>query len=372
MKRVFYNMSTLSRGDLAWGRPTFCMGINVSELKDNVQYNCSISDASHAGQYTLCIYLLKMREYYRWEQGLGFDDRIDNNKIGQWLTRQESAWEELESASLVPVSVDGTTYDAFDSENINDAINDTGLVYSAGYVLRGKPHFFLAELEEEIQQDDYRIYISGKELARELSAPPALSQGRNIYIRSESLRRTIWEKVEESLWNKSESPLVRAISYYDFENNLQDSLQEMCEKELRTLVAHEIGEIKAGNIIGTEIWSDLLHEVQSTPLELMLRAIRDNLADCISTLPDLIEANDPARLHFFIATISNMRHAIFPSLRKTYDEWLHTGSITSMAEISATGIDHWGKIARDVIDLYDKGGASPLDDFAALIETNAL
>jgi len=348
------------------------MGISISELKESVQYNCSISDATHAGQYTLCIYLLKMREFYRWEQGLGFNDRIDNEKIGQWLTLQEEQWEQLESEPLAPVQVNGNSFDAFDSDAINQLIIDSGLVYSAGYVLRGKPHFFLAELDQRLQQDDYQILISGKELARELSAPPALSQGRNIFIRSESLRRTIWEKVEESLWNKSESPLVRAIGCYDFKNRLEYSLQEMCDKEVKTLVAHEIGEIKAGNMIGAESWRKLLGEVQGTPLELMLRALRDNLADCISTLPDLAEADDSARLHFFIATLSNMRQAIFPSLRSAYDDWLHSGSMAYLHDVAAKGTGHWCRIAHDVMDIYNSSGTDNLDTFEALLETNTL
>ncbi len=44
------------------------------ELISQVQHNCDISDANHAGNYTLCIYLLKMREYYRWIHALDFSD----------------------------------------------------------------------------------------------------------------------------------------------------------------------------------------------------------------------------------------------------------------------------------------------------------
>ena len=62
------------------------MEFKLTELRSNVQHNCHISDALHAGDYTLCIYLLKMRESFRWENALGFDERIDNDNIGRWLT----------------------------------------------------------------------------------------------------------------------------------------------------------------------------------------------------------------------------------------------------------------------------------------------
>ena len=42
--------------------------MDIKQLSDTVQLNCHISDARHAGNYTLCIYLLKMREFYRWEK----------------------------------------------------------------------------------------------------------------------------------------------------------------------------------------------------------------------------------------------------------------------------------------------------------------
>ena len=35
------------------------------DLIQTVQRNCHIADARHAGDYTLCVYLLKMREFYR-------------------------------------------------------------------------------------------------------------------------------------------------------------------------------------------------------------------------------------------------------------------------------------------------------------------
>lgn len=42
----------------------------LNVLAGAVQYNCHISDARHGADYSLCIYLMKMREYYRWEQRL--------------------------------------------------------------------------------------------------------------------------------------------------------------------------------------------------------------------------------------------------------------------------------------------------------------
>ena len=53
----------------------------ISELTKTVQKNCHIADASHAGDYTLCIYLLKMRELYRWEQDKSFSTNLPNETV---------------------------------------------------------------------------------------------------------------------------------------------------------------------------------------------------------------------------------------------------------------------------------------------------
>ena len=42
---------------------------DVQALSAVVQRNCDISDARHARDFTMCVYLLRMREYYRWAKG---------------------------------------------------------------------------------------------------------------------------------------------------------------------------------------------------------------------------------------------------------------------------------------------------------------
>jgi hypothetical protein len=248
------------------------------------------------------------------------------------------------------------------------------LIYSAGYILRGKPHFFLANLIDEYQHGECNILICGKEHARELSSPPALSQGKQIYIRKEALRRTVWEKVEESLWNKNESPLARAIACYDFENDLENSLTALCDSEMKTVIAHEIGEVMAGKLLG-DSWKEMISAVDHLPLELMIRAIRDNLADCISTLPELVAPKnslDPARLHFYIANISNMRKSLFPALREAYDHWLADGLLEHFERVLTQGESHWLALAKELQELFLKEGKIDKIKFQERIESNHL
>jgi hypothetical protein len=176
--------------------------------------------------------------------------------------------------------------------------------------------------------------------------------------------------VEESLWNTQQSPLVRAISCYDFKNNLQQSLALMCDREIDTLVAHEIGEITAGKQLG-ESWQEMISAADHPPLELMLRSIRDNLADCIMTIPDIIENLEPARLHFYIANIGNMRKALFPALREAYDCWLEDNSTAHLQQVADKGKDHWLSVAKTLQDMFQKEGKIKKQAFQEFIESQA-
>ena len=60
-------------------------------------------------------------------------------------------------------------------------------------------------------------------------------------------------------------------------------------------------------------------------LELMARAVRDHLADALSTLPSLIERAHPPSLHFYFANLSGMRKQIYPALLNAYQHWVECG-----------------------------------------------
>ncbi|MCW8922416.1 MAG: hypothetical protein OQK69_02130, partial [Gammaproteobacteria bacterium] len=279
-----------------------------SELQQCVQHNCHISDARYAGNYTLCIYLLKMREYYRWEKTFAYRQVLSTDDIGQWLTQRENLWDEIEDENYSHLKLDNTDYDPFDSSAINEKLLEQGLVYSGGIGQKGKPHFFLAELERREKHHDYQILISGKEHARDLTSPPAMSQGNTIFIRRESFKRMIWEQIETWRWNKPENAMAQSMRCYDFDNDMEASLEAMTNNELESAVLHEIGEIKAGKQLPG--WSEMMQDISFTQAEIMARAVRDHLADALSTLPTLIEQNNQASIHFYFANLTNIRKHI--------------------------------------------------------------
>ena len=343
----------------------------LSALQAAVQLNCHISDAQHASDFTMCVYLLKMREYFRWEQGLTFGAPLGHGEVGDWLSDREQLWETLEEQPFVPLEIDGQLYDPYDADRINTALAAHGLVYSAGYGAKAKPHFFLARLERSLSHNGYRIHVSAEEFARDLSAPPAMSQNGQIFIRRESLRRMLWERLEEWRWNRPDSAMGRAFASYDFEDDLEGSLDAMTDVEIDNLVLHEIGEVEAGELLGDD-WAEMISSFPRSRLELMARAVRDHLADALSTLPALLERAHPPSLHFYFANLSGMRRQIYPALMDAYDHWITYNDTARLRTQNETGRQHWLQVARALLRLHDSRVKSAWADMESLIEEKQL
>ena len=341
----------------------------MKTIIQQIQQNCHISDAQYAGNYTLCIYLLKMREFYRWETQLPFTQKLDNNDIGDWLTQREGLWDEIDEQPLSELLINNEKFGCFDNETINKQLETDNLVYSGGYGLYGKPVFFLGELLHKETQDDYTLYISGKELCRDLAAPPGMTQNKTIYIRRESLRRFIWEKFEESQWHTQENPLSRSLACYNFETDYEYALEKMTDNEVDTVLQHEIGEIKAGKIL-TDNWDEMLINLPHSQAEYMARSVRDNIADMLSTLPSLIERNEAAQIHFYFANLSAMRKMIFPSLPEAYKGWLDNNDLDKFNNLIVNASKHWINIAEEMINLYQKHDDKSQTKIETLINNN--
>ncbi len=342
--------------------------MDIPTLINIVQLNCHISDARHAGNYTLCVYLLKMREFYRWEHQYTFSEKLASDDIGNWLSKREALWDKVASDNYHLLEIASVKHDPFDSPGINQKIANRNLIYSGGYGIKNKPHFFLADLEEKKTINDYTIYISGKEYARDLTSPPAMSHNKTIYIRRESFKRLIWERTDEWRWNKPENAMAKAIRCYDFDNDLDSALSEMTNNELGAAVLHEIGEIQAGEKLTG--WHEMMTDITFTQAEIMARAVRDHYADTLHTLPTLIENNNHASIHFYFANLTHIRKNIFPSLMTAYNHWCDDQNIKTIEQTVVKSVAHWRSIAQQMLALHQKDAAQCSATIEELVNNN--
>ncbi|NOY65874.1 MAG: hypothetical protein GXP13_00510 [Gammaproteobacteria bacterium] len=343
----------------------------LQDIIQTVQHNCNIADCHAANDYTLCVYLLKMREYYRWEKKLSFNEKLINSAVGDWISKRELQWHELENSEYAKIEINGTTYSVFESDKINQQLEPHGLIYSGGLNQFHHPHFFIAELKKHTVIDDFHVYITDTEFARELTAPPAMSHNKTIFIRQQSLKRMIWERLEEWQWKKGIGPMSRALDHYDFDHNLDQALEQMTEHETDVLLHHEIGEISAGKHLG-EAWHTMLASLPRSKANFMARAVRDHLADCRSTLPMLIKEKRFASIHFYFGNFNAMRKEIFPSLFEAYQRWAENNDETLLIKQIEKGQLHWENIADDIIGLHKTHRKDYMKRISTLVEQNKL
>ena len=183
----------------------------LGSLVRAVQTNCHIADARGAADLTLCIYLLQMRELYRWEQGIAALQPLPREAIAAWLAEREALWASLEEQDFAPLPLDGGDADPFDEALVNAQLQPHGLVYGAGHVAAGRASFMLGQLERVEQRGKLELRVCGIEHARGLSAPPATLQGSTVLLRRQALQRWLWEKYEGWLLKRQDGPFKAAL-----------------------------------------------------------------------------------------------------------------------------------------------------------------
>lgn len=326
----------------------------LQALVDTVQYNCDVADARHARDMTLCTYLLEMRELYRWEQELPLTAMPPKEALGRWLTERETRWNDLEESEYRSLPLGDSQLEPFEARAVNDRLLPRGLVYGAGYGRFHQPQFFLGRLERRETRNGVEVLVAGREHARGISAPPAASHGRTILVRQDALQRWLWEKVE--LWGmkKGGGPLAMALEAYGFGSDPEGALERMTSEETETLILHELGEVLADGILGPG-WAEMLAGFRSRRAEVLARAVRDNLADCLSTLPVLLERNARPSLHFYFALREGLRRELFPSLTAAYRSWCDCGEAAALAAAADAGREHWLQSARRLLGMTRHG-----------------
>ncbi|MEW5788254.1 MAG: Sfum_1244 family protein [Pseudomonadota bacterium] len=329
--------------------------LNLGAIVSAVQKNCHISDAQYARDLTLCTFLLKMRELYRWENDIPLTRDMPKAEVGDWMNERERLWETMEEADFVPLPLPGATLDPFEVDAANRDLTDLGLVYSGGFGRSCKPHFFLGSLERQEDRAGFRIFVSGCEFARDLDAPPGMLLDRTIFVRTEALKRWLWEKYEEWRWSRRNEAMGRALTAYGFDRDADAALAAMTREETESVILHELGEARVGEALG-EAWPALLAAVMGSRAEIVARAVRDLYADCLSTLPGLLERGNPAALHFHMANFTGMRRLLFPELALDYQEWLASGDPTGLRETTQRGLARWASTAEAFLAQHRQHG----------------
>ncbi len=335
----------------------------LRRLVEAVQTNCAIADARSAGEMPLCIYLLQLREFYRWERDLPFGAALPRATLGAWIAEREALWESLAGREFGPLPCAGAEADAFDVDAVNRALATAGWHYGAGMAGPGRPTFFVAESvaagPTEIDGEPVEVEVCGREFARSLLSPPAmLTAGGTIGLRRAALARALWERFEAHGLRPGHGPFAALAaerglaSAADFNAALPPLLDELSP----VLLLHEVGELRAGRALGPG-WGELrLALGADRRIELRLRALRDLLADLGTTLPALLDDGVPARLHFWFSGFEGHREALLPGLPRAYAAWRDGDDGRALRRAAAAARSHFEALAEELLALHAREG----------------
>jgi len=96
----------------------------------------------------------------------------------------------------------------------------------------------------------------------------------------------------------------------------------------------------------------MLGRVPGTKAEIMVRAVRDHLADSLTTLPGLLASGKDESMHFYFANLGNMQKHLFPALMQAYDSWVASGELAAIERLAPSSEAHWQALAGRMLDLY--------------------
>lgn len=339
--------------------PTARPVIAAEGLAGQVQSNCDISDAIHAGVFSICGLALRMRDLYKWEKRLPPWKEKAEEDILDWIGRREDAWDDLRDSLYRPIQVGGTLYEAFDTVGINRALESAGLFYGAGYAYSLKPTFFLARISRERTVSGQRVLQLGTELARDLLTLPALSQDGVVVLRSEAARMYLWDQIQ--YLKKSGRPYLRhALELSGVPDNSQAALRRALPRlttaQTETYIHHEVGEM-TDTVFDRETWQAIIADYPHTPVELVVRAVKDVLADTSEkgALRHLIHTGQTISLALYAAFLDGLGREFFAGFRPAFSRYMETGDMVPVEKAVADGYHHACVMAHDIMALYRRG-----------------
>jgi hypothetical protein len=333
--------------------------LNIDDIVRQVLHNCDISDAHHAGMYSICGLALRLRDLYKWEQELPPWEERDSAEVLEWIEAKENKWDRYADTDFGEISINGKKFDPFDTISINSVLEPHNFFYGAGYGRSLKPTFFLAAIEEKSMIDGTPIYILSRELARDLLTIPALSQDDCVLLRQESARLFLWDSI--FYIKKSARPALNfALDRCGIKDQrtkaLRRNLADILAAQKTTYIYHEIGELK-DTVFDRAVWREIIAAFPYSPVEYLTRAVKDLLADTNDhgTLHYIVKQRKTASLAFYVAFLDGLAKEFFPELPTAFQEFMQSNDWHLIEQARATGYENATKHAEVITSLYQEG-----------------
>ena len=325
-----------------------------------VLHNCDVSDARHAGLYSVCGLAMRLRDLFKWANGLPCWQEAEADRVLAWIGEKEALWETLADEEYTELTLEGSAFGIFDTPAINKILNHHGLFYGAGYAHSLKPTFFVAEVRSRETVAGHVVWQLGCEHARDLLTLPAFSQDDQVVLRSEAARLYLWDQLlylKNSGRPALEFALQTARGLPDIRpETLVQHLDAILAIQQEIYVRHEIGELEE-RIFNRDTWRRILADFAHTPVELLVRALKDVLADTGAggALTYLIERREAAGLGLYLAFSDGLAAHLLTGIRTQFEtllarsDWRALSLAADTVRRKATGY------AQEIISVYTTG-----------------
>ena len=300
-----------------------------AELIQTVQHNCDISDARDNGIYSICMLVLKLRNLFKWEHGVEPWEEPESADLLNWIDTKENYWEKIIDEPYQPITLNGVQVDPYEVHAINKQLADHNMVYGAGYGRSLKYVFFLAELLREENVENCKVYLLGREKAKELSSPFAMLQDGTIIIRREPLRFFIWDQIQE-IRSSSKASLHHALKMYDIledgvlsHEKFRDKLDAIVDNEIPIFIYHEVGE-KMQQSLDSDTLRRIISAFPDSAIEYVSRAVKDVLSDThpLGMISYIIREQRESSLGIYVGLLAGLRRELFPQITSRFDDFL--------------------------------------------------
>ncbi len=340
-----------------------------------VQANCRIAAAGQVGYYSLCGMLLRLRQLYKWEQGLAPWQEGDPKDILDWIESQEEVWIALEEAGLQELSWQGRQMDPYAVAELNTLLEPEGLAYGAGFTHGLAPMCFLGELWETKKHRELTVLILGPELARDLDAAPALRQGSIIYLRTEPLAFYLWDNLSDPTKQKNiylkialaargvdQDGLLRQPGYYE------GQFQSLLASAGKSMIRHEVGEALEPALQKT--LPGLIKRFPHSRIERWIRAVKDALADLNDwgRLAYILEERDLPELALLLAWRPGFYPYLIPELEPAFWELQRTRDWGVVEQARQRALERLRQTAAELDEVLEELAGAADEPTAKVLE----
>jgi hypothetical protein len=331
----------------------------MNRLAQQVLFNCDVSDARYAGIYSICGLAMRLRDLYKWERRMAPWQEDEAAQVLDWIGAKEDRWENLLEADYSRLEVGNTDYEAFDTQGINAVLVRRNCFYGAGYAHHLKPTFVLAEIDREETVCGYKIHYLGREHARDLLTLPAFNQDDVVILRTEAARMFLWDQIAY-ISNTGRRALDLALAACMLPDSRIPTIRRhydaVFKVQQQIYLHHEIGELEE-RVFNRQIWQQLLADHPHTAVELLIRTLKDLLADTgpHGALTILLKHRDTAALGLYMAFGNGMIRLLTHELICAFDAFIQNRRWDPLISASHALRQKVVSHAHRVMELFTRG-----------------